>query len=256
MQAAALVEPDLQVGAVAGDDLHPRDLARPLGHPVDPGLHDAMLREEVEGDLGARLDLRRLELPSELRGQPARNQPALGDRVRAVVDLDFHDLVEEPRHGRRVERLAEDPPPELESPPVQVRDDPPAAVLIPALGPGEPVGRVAHAATAVDPAEAVVDHLLRHIREVVDIRPRERRRLGRAPPEVGGDVADEQATHSERQMIGRLARRPQFDLLEAEVAVVDRPDAYGRLDGSGLPRPVGHEQDDARRVQDEDLREV
>ena len=147
-----------------------------------------------------------------------------------------------------------DPTPGLEASPVQVRRDPPAPVLRVALEPGEPGGRRGDAAVGLGPTQAVVDHLLGVLGQVVEDRAGEGGGHGVRPPDVRRQVADLEPADGERQVLGRVRTAAERDLLGAELRLAAGLPHEGRGVDLGRARVVvGDQQQHPRRMDRDDL---
>ncbi len=89
----------------------------------------------------------------------------------------------------------------------------------------------------IDPAEAVVDHLLSLLGEVVEQGPGQRGGLARGPPEVRGQVADQQAPDHVRQVVDRPAAGLEQDLFGPDLLPAGG-DVAGADPNGGLNRVI------------------
>src|SRR5262249_49489560 len=108
-----------------------------------------------------------------------------------------------------IERLAEYSPPELEAPPVDIRCNSVGTLPRQALELGQPGGGGCDALGRFPPAVTVEQNLLDVLTQVEKQRRYQWRRRDRGPPEIGRQVADQQAAHGIGKTIGRGPPGPQ-----------------------------------------------
>ena len=167
------------------------------------------------------------------------------------------------RRGGRRQGLAQQSPPILQSPPVQVGGDAPPTDARAALELVQPGAGRRDGSGRLEPADAVVDDLLDALREVEDQRTAEGRRLTGRPPQIRRQVAQLQLAHEKRQPIDSRPARPQADLLRANLlplAAAMTPGADPRFD-LVAPRPriarwLAEQQQHASRVKGDDCRNL
>src|SRR5262245_57918359 len=101
--------------------------------------------------------------------------------------------------GSLVERLLDHAPPVLEPTPVEIGGNPPTAAMPALLELLKPGGGGGNGSRRVEPAQAIVNNLLRVLCQLVKNRTGQRRRLRRMPPQINWQIADQQRTHGKRQ---------------------------------------------------------
>src|SRR6266851_5982467 len=102
------------------------DFGRSLREAANPQSSQARRRSKLPGDFLAFLKEAVLHAPSKARNQPTSQAPSLNDGVRSMLDVNLAQGLHGAGGRSRIERLGQDSPPILESPPVEVRGDPPA----------------------------------------------------------------------------------------------------------------------------------